>query len=111
MQVISVSSVAAWRRDQNEGFMRKNSSKQPRSKKSDMLPAYDFKVGVRGKHYKAYRKGHKVKIHKADGTTLVQYFKLEEGAVILEPDVREYFPDSRAVNGALRSLIKLLPTK
>ena len=76
-----------------------------------MLPEYNFKGGIRGKHYKAYRKGHTVKIHKSDGTTVVQYFKLEEGAVMLESDVREYFPNSKAVNDALRSLIILIPRK
>ncbi len=30
---------------------------------------------------------------------------------MLEPDVREYFPDSDAVNKALRGLIRLLPGK
>lgn len=76
-----------------------------------MLPEYDFKGGIRGKHYKAYRRGHTVKIHKADGTTVVNYFTLEDGAVMLEPDVREYFPDSESVNKALRSLITLIPRK
>jgi chemotaxis receptor (MCP) glutamine deamidase CheD len=33
---------------------------------------------------------------------------LEEGTVMLQPDVREYFPDSEAVNTALRSLITLM---
>jgi len=74
-----------------------------------MLPEYEFRGGVRGKHYKAYRRGHTVKIHKADGTTIVQYFTVEDGAVMLEPDAREYFPDSEAVNNALRSLITLIP--
>jgi len=58
---------------------------------------YDFskmKGGVRGKYYKAYFEGHTVKIHKMDGTTVVQHFTLEDGAVMLEPDVREYFPNS-----------------
>jgi len=77
----------------------------------DMLPEYDFKDGIQGKHYHAYRRAHKVKIHKTDGTTSVQYFELEDGAVVLEPDVREYFPDSEAVNKALRSLISLIPGK
>ena len=45
---------------------------------NDMLPEYDFSGGVRGKHYKAYRKGHTVKIHKADGTVVVQHFKFEK---------------------------------
>ena len=77
----------------------------------DMLPEYDFKNmkgGVRGKYYKAYRAGHTVKIHKADGTTEIQYFKLEDGAVMLESDVRRYFPDSEAVNNALRCLIPIM---
>jgi len=80
----------------------------------DMRPEYDFqnmKGGVRGKYYKAYRAGHTVEIHQADGTTIVQHFQLEDGAVLLEPDVREYFPDSEAVNKALRCLIPLLPKK
>ena len=78
---------------------------------NDMLPEYDFSGGVRGKHYQAYREGHTVKIHQSDGTVTVQYFILEEGAVMLEPDVREYFPDSEAVNKALRGLIALIPEK
>ncbi|MBI5303124.1 MAG: hypothetical protein HY868_13400 [Chloroflexi bacterium] len=82
--------------------------------RDDMRPEYDFKNmrrGVRGKYYKDYRAGHTVKIHRTDGTTLVQHFQLEEGAVLLEPDVRKYFPDSQAVNQALRGLIALLPKK
>jgi hypothetical protein len=90
--------------------------KEPRQaivKRDGMRPEYDFKNmkgGVRGKYYKAYRAGHTVKIHKTDGTTAVQHFTLE-GAVLLEPDVREYFPDSEAVNQTLRGLISLLPKK
>lgn len=86
-----------------------NKSKNPEN--DEMLPEYDFSGGERGKHFKAYRHGHTVTIHKSDGTTQVQHFKLEEGAVMLEPDVREYFPDSEAVNNALRGLITLLPKK
>jgi len=85
------------------------------SKKNDnMRPEYDFNKmdgGVRGKYYKAYRAGHTVKINKENGTTIIQHFKLEDGAVMLEPDVREYFPDSAAVNNALRCLIPLLSKK
>jgi hypothetical protein len=43
--------------------------------------------------------------------TIVQHFKLEDGAVLIEPDVREYFHDSEAVNNALRCLIPLLSKK
>jgi len=91
--------------------MKKMTSERQNVEDDDMLPEYDFRDGVRGKHYKAYREGHIVKVHKADGTTDVHYFTLEDGAVMLEPDVREYFPDSEAVNKALRSLIMLIPKK
>ncbi len=60
----------------------------------DMRKEYDFSGGVRGKHYKAYREGHTVHIHKNNGTTLVQYFTQEDGAVMLDPDLKAHFPDS-----------------
>ena len=70
-----------------------------------MRAEYDFSTGVRGKHYKAYRQGHLVKVEKQDGSTEVHYFALEEGSVMLDPDIRQHFPDSESVNKALRSLI------
>ena len=76
-----------------------------------MRAEYDFSKmsgGVRGKYHKAYRAGHTVRIRKADGTTTVQHFSLREGAVMLERDVRVFFPDSEAVNEALRCLIPLV---
>jgi hypothetical protein len=76
-----------------------------------MLPEYDFSQGVRGKHYQTYREGHTVKIHKTDGSTVVQHFTIAEGAVVLEPDVKAYFPDLVSVNKALRGLIALIPEK
>jgi hypothetical protein len=93
--------------------MKKSASKKI-SYKEDMKSEYDFshmKAAERGKYYKAYRAGHKVVIHQADGTTSVQYFKLAEGAVMLEPDVRKYFSNSESVNKALRSLISIIPRK
>ena len=77
----------------------------------NMLPEYYFsgKQGERGKYHQAYRQGHQVKIHQPDGTVETHYFTLEEGAVMLEPDVSAYFPDSKAVNRALRGLIALIP--
>jgi len=84
---------------------------KPKIADDDMRAEYDFTGGVRGKHYKALRNGYTVKIHQADGTTVVQHYKIEDGAVMLDPDVREYFPDSDAVNDALRSLIALIPKK
>lgn len=69
------------------------------------------KKGERGKYHQAYRQGHKVRIEEADGTVSVHYFTLEDGAVLLEPDIRRYFPTSESVNKTLRSLIALAPKK
>ena len=93
--------------------MKKIRMKSRKEKEGDLLPEYDFtgKKGVRGKYYHQYQQGHTVKILKENGTTEIRYFTLEEGAVVLEPDVREYFPDSEKVNTVLRSLIALIPHK
>jgi hypothetical protein len=87
-------------------------TEQPQTE-DDMRPEYDFtgKKGVRGKYYEAYRQGHTVRIEETDGTVSVHTFTLEEGAVMLDPDVREYFPTSESVNQILRSLIAIVPTK
>ena len=88
--------------------------KNKNSKAEDeMLPEYDFagKKGVRGKYHQAYRQGHTVRIHETDGTVNVHYFTLEDGAILLEPDVRAYFQTSESVNETLRSLIALSPVK
>lgn len=77
----------------------------------EMRPEYDFRGGVRGKHYQAYRCGHKVTIHKTDGSTVVRHFKLEDGAVMLEPDVRAYFPDLEGSEQCLTLLDSVAATK
>jgi hypothetical protein len=62
--------------------------KSTRSRReSEMRAEYDFSKGIRGKYYQRYR----------EGTNLVK----------LAPDVLEYFPDSAAVNEALRVLIRV----
>jgi hypothetical protein len=91
--------------------MNSNISKPIDDESDDMRAEYDFSGGVRGKHYKALREGYTIKIHQTDGATLVQQFTLDEGAVTLDPDVRRYFPDSEAVNTALRCLIPLVAPK
>ncbi len=53
----------------------------------DMLAEYDFSQGVRGKYAQRY----------SEGTNIV----------VLSPDVAEYFPDSEAVNAALRALVEI----
>ena len=53
----------------------------------DMLAEYDFSQGVRGKYAQRY----------SEGTNLI----------VLSPDVAEFFPDSEAVNAALRALVEI----
>ena len=53
----------------------------------DMRDHYDFSGGVRGKYAARYAKGTNV--------------------VVLAPDVAEVFPDSIAVNEALRTLVRM----
>jgi hypothetical protein len=76
----------------------------------DPQPVYDFSQGVRGKHHRAFQQGHRVLIHKQDGTIEEHAHQLPDGAVLLDPDVQRYFRDADAVNRALRGLIALIPT-
>ena len=73
----------------------------------EMLDEYDFssKKGIRGKYHLAYKEGHSVKIFDGEKIVSDEYF------ATIEADVRKFFPDSKAVNKALRSLIKLIPNK
>ena len=61
------------------------------SDNEEMLPQYDFSGGVRGKYARDYH--------------------LSTNIVVLDPDVAERFPNSEAVNQALRSLAKILDNK
>lgn len=57
-------------------------------KQSEMLDEYDFSKGLRGKYAQAYHEG-------------VNIVKIDE-------DVTKVFPDSKSVNEALRTLMRLL---
>ncbi len=83
------------------------------SHKDDMLPEYNFKgkKGVRGKYTEAMKHGYSIRIIHEDKTVTVKQFVLKENAVELDPDVKVYFPDSKSVNHALRSLIELIPQR
>ncbi len=74
----------------------------------DMLPEYDFSKGERGKFYKPLSKGYNIQVTHPDGTITTEHYKLIDVAVLLDPDVRAYFPDSESVNTALRSLIQMM---
>ena len=84
-----------------------------KSQPDDMLPEYNLegKKGVRGKYTKALQKGYSVRVLNDDGTVTMQDFVPKENAVLLDPDVKAYFPDSESVNRTLRSLIDLIPEK
>ena len=90
--------------------MKKAKSSKVQTAKDNMRREYDFsgQKGVRGKYYRAYRKGHSVRIREDNGTVTVQHFTLADGAVMLEPDVQAYFPNSAAVNKTLRSIIAMV---
>lgn len=80
-------------------------------KPNRMRAEYDFSGGVRGKHYRAMQAGHTITIHKEDGAIITKDVMPKKGAVVIEPDIRVYFPDSESVNRALRCLIPLLTKK
>lgn len=73
----------------------------------EMLAEYDFsgRKGVRGKYAKAYKKGHSVRVFEGDKLVSDEYF------AVIDSDIREYFPDSKAINRALRKLISLVPER
>jgi len=54
----------------------------------EMLEEYDFSKGTRGKYAKAYK----------DGVNIVK----------IDSDVMKFFPDTKSVNEALRTLIHLM---
>jgi hypothetical protein len=67
--------------------MRATKARKSASDADTMRPEYDFSNAVRGVTAARY----------AQGTNVV----------LLEPDVADLFPDSRAVNEALRTLARL----
>jgi hypothetical protein len=69
--------------------MKKKSDKSV--DRETMRPEYDFSGGVRGKYTARYREGTNV--------------------VVLDPDVAAVFPNSAAVNKALRALLDAVPAR
>lgn len=63
-------------------------SEEPNKETAEMLDEYDFSQGVVGKYAKQY----------AEGTNIV----------LLDPDVAKVFPNSEAVNQALRALAQII---
>jgi hypothetical protein len=86
--------------------MKRNPSK-PSRQTDKMRKTYDFSAGIRGKHAQAMQAGYTIRIHAPDGTVSEKQVP-PRSLVSLEPDVQAFFPDSEAVNHALRTLIELL---
>jgi len=59
---------------------------KPSASSDDIRPEYDFSQGVRAKYAERFREGTNI--------------------VVLDPDVAAEFKDSRAVNEALRGILK-----
>ncbi|HYW08385.1 MAG TPA: hypothetical protein VE913_15610 [Longimicrobium sp.] len=66
----------------------KNQTDSDREDEFEMRDEYDFRAGVRGKYAERYARGTNV--------------------VLLDPDVAAIFPDSAAVNRALRALADII---
>ena len=54
--------------------MSKSNDNPSQPDEEDLLPEYDFRKGVRGRHHQAYRQGHSITISHQDGTTTTQDF-------------------------------------
>jgi hypothetical protein len=78
------SSVRVWLVHTKGRLMKKQSET---NRDPDMLDDYDFSQGVRGKYVERFAEGSNV--------------------VVLSPDIAEIFPDSEAVNTALRLLVEV----
>ena len=89
----------------------KKRTKTQKTNNDKMRSEYDFSGGIRGKHFHALQTGYTITVHHEDGTPEVKEIKPIEGSIILDPDVRAFFPDSESVNDALRNLIRLIPTE
>ena len=73
----------------------------------EMLPEYDLSAAFRSKYPEAMRHGYTTTVHHPDGTaTQTFHLPLPEGAIMLDPDLWAYFPDSATVNQVLHLLVK-----
>src|SRR5713226_2771201 len=77
-----------WQPGERESLMKKKASRR------DGLPMraeYDFSKGVRGKYKRRFKQGTNI--------------------VVLEHEIAEVFPDSAAVNDALKALVQIVNRK
>ncbi|MEK7728359.1 MAG: hypothetical protein AAB354_08075 [candidate division KSB1 bacterium] len=90
--------------------MKNKTNRSAKDSVDELRPEYDFRGAVRRKHYRDLDRGCTVTIHHTDGSTEIKHYG-PRNAVALAPDVLKYFPNARAVNHALRSLIGLIPKR
>jgi len=63
------------------------------------------------KHGESFRAVRKAKVPPAEPAAKPVRRSSRPPAIVLDPDVRLYFPDAAAVNRALRALIRLIPRR
>ena len=85
-------------------------TRKRRTPADGMRAEYDFSGGLRGKHHRALQGGYTVTVHMGKGRKVVKQMTPTKATVVLDADVQAYFPDSRAVNRALRSLLQIIPS-
>jgi hypothetical protein len=91
--------------------MNDQSTNDAHRETDEMRAEYDFSAGERGKHHRAFHHGYRVVIHKKDGSVEERDCGLPDGAIMLDPDLRDFFPDSDTVNRTLRGLLQLIPER
>lgn len=79
--------------------------------KDKMRSHYDFSQAEQGKYQHFIGQTSTLRITHSDGSVSVEQIEPPKDAIFLEPALRKYFPDSEAVNKALRGLIELIPKK
>jgi hypothetical protein len=57
------------------------------------------------------REGYTTEVTHGDGSKTITHSQLHPDSVVIDRDVRAYFPGSEAINQALRGLIALIPKK
>ena len=63
------------------------------------IPSFDFENSLPNKYAKSYSENNQTNILNANKIT----------TIVLDSDLADYFPDSKSVNFALRSILKAIP--